>query len=451
MREIKKFLKTIFKPGVFVTFCNYVLKIVLNPIILIFIPIFLDEQTQGYWFTFKSVAALTTLADMGFTSIITLFAAHECAFLTLNLKEKTLKGDLDHCYRLSSLFRFLLLATLLIVTAATIIVFSVGFCLFSFRSDGVVWLPQWSIYVVATVVNFAVQLFLSFFEGCNQFLVTQRIRIVSSTIQCLVSILMLWRGYGLYSIGVSLLLGSAFAIVLLLKSFGPIIGEMIRYRNAVSVPWAKDILPLLGRYAISFISGTLAQQLYNPLAFSLKGSAVAGKVGYGLSIAQAVYSVAGVWNIISIPHYNMSVEKRDWKGMDRLLKRNLIYSGATFSLGMLAVIVLGNISFLKGIVWNRTLPIWSILILFGGYFVALMSNGLASYVRAHEQEPYVSVSLISGGLNIILTILFAKTVGVNYIFLGYLVSSLAILPRNVNIFKRFRDAQHDINQVKGDE
>lgn len=442
MNEIKKFFAAVFRPDTFITFLNYALKIVLNPVVILLVPVFLTEEVQGYWFTFGSIAALTNLADMGFTTIIVQFAAHECAFLKFDPKRKTIDGDMQSCYRLSSLFRCLLLWTSFITTIAAIVIFFVGIVLFSSKSDGVVWLPQWSVYVVGTVANFAAQVALSFFEGCNQFLYTQRIRISSNTAQCLVSIIMLWRGYGLYALSFSLVVRASVIIILLFRSFGPYITIMHRYRKSVDVPWMKEILPLLGKYAVSWIGGYFAQQIYNPLAFSVSGSAAAGKVGYGLSIVQAIASVAGVWNVLSIPQYNMEVEKRSWSSMDHLLRRNILYSEVTYFLGYIAVLAVGRIGVLNGLIWGRTLPVWSVSLLFGSHAVSTATVTIAGYLRAHKQEPMMYVSIATGVVSSVLTFTITMVLGINFIFLGNFLTMLIMLPWTLSILRNFRKKWH---------
>ena len=71
---------------------------------LVLIPLFLTKEAQGYWFTIMSLAALVMLADLGFSSIITQFAAHEFAFLRLDDHEIT--GSEQHLNRLATFFVF---------------------------------------------------------------------------------------------------------------------------------------------------------------------------------------------------------------------------------------------------------------------------------------------------------------------------------------------------------
>ena len=60
---------------------NQLYRLISGPLMLLFIPLYLTQEEQGYWYTFSSVAALSVFADLGFSNIILQFAAHEFAFL----------------------------------------------------------------------------------------------------------------------------------------------------------------------------------------------------------------------------------------------------------------------------------------------------------------------------------------------------------------------------------
>ena len=48
---------------------------------IFFIVDFLSLNNQGYWYTFLSLGALATFAELGFTTIITQIISHEYAYL----------------------------------------------------------------------------------------------------------------------------------------------------------------------------------------------------------------------------------------------------------------------------------------------------------------------------------------------------------------------------------
>lgn len=154
MNKVKEFIISLFQPDVFATFLNYIVKIFLNPIIVFFIPIFLSENQQGYWYTFGSIAALTTFADLGFTSIMTQYVAHEYAYLKLDKSDKRFVGSEEHIKRMSSLFRFIVQWMRTVLALALIIIIIVGFIMFSGSKDNVNWLMPWILYAISSVYVF---------------------------------------------------------------------------------------------------------------------------------------------------------------------------------------------------------------------------------------------------------------------------------------------------------
>lgn len=442
MYKIKSFIKAIFQPDAFATFLNYIIKIFLNPIIVFFVPYFLTENQQGYWYTFGSIAGLTVFADLGFTSIMTQYAAHEYTYLNFNKKSGEFVGRADSIERMSSLFKFVVRWIWKVLLIAFIIILVLGILMFSNNEDGVKWQIPWILYTLASVFNFASQIMLSFYEGCDQFATTQRIRTVASSVHCITAIALLICGAGLYALSIPLFLKGTIVFKCLDNKFGASIRQMIHCEIKCRIAWTKEFVPLLGKYAVSWVSGYFASQIYSPLTFALFGSVVAGKVGYSLSIVQAIYTVANVWSLISMPKYNMAVEKREWKQMDELLKRNIVYSILVYVIGIGALFASRLIPVISNIIWTRILSIESILILSLAYCLSLVAYAMAVYLRAHKKEPFMVVSILSGIISMALTYILTRSDGVDYIFIGLFLSEIIVLPIGGYILMRFRKIWH---------
>ena len=75
-------------------------------VLLVFlIASFLTAEEQGYYFTFNSVLSIQVFFELGFTTIITQFVAHEVSHLK-ELKDHTYEGEQYYKSRLSSLLHF---------------------------------------------------------------------------------------------------------------------------------------------------------------------------------------------------------------------------------------------------------------------------------------------------------------------------------------------------------
>ena len=98
-------MKISYKKDIFSTMMNQSWRIVSGPLTLLCIPLFLTASEQGYWYTFISLAALSVLADLGFSNIILQFSAHEFAFLHFE-EQMLIVGSQDHLQKLAAFFKF---------------------------------------------------------------------------------------------------------------------------------------------------------------------------------------------------------------------------------------------------------------------------------------------------------------------------------------------------------
>lgn len=445
MGKVKEFITSLLQPDALMTFLNYIVKIFLNPIIVLFVPVFLNENQQGYWYTFGSIAALTSFADLGFTSIMTQYVAHEYAYLKLEKSNKIFVGLKEHIQRMSSLLKFIIRWMRMVLAIALAIIIFSGLIMFSGGNDKVNWLIPWILYAISSVYNFSSYIALSFFEGCDQFAITQRIHACSGIVHCVTTIGLLAVGAGLYALSIPLFLKGSIVYVLLRRHFRDSITQLWNEKCDKEIAWKKEFVPLLGRYAVSWIFGYFATQIYNPLTFALFGSSDAGKVGYSLSIIQAIYSVSNAWSLISISKYNMAVEKKEWSYMDSLLKRNLLYSSIVYVLAIAVLYLTQGIPMLNNFIWSRIMSGKPMLILCGAYYISIVTYAMATYLRAHKQEPFMIVSILSGGCSALLTCILTCYVGLDCIFTGYFMSNLLVLPVAIHIWRKFKIKWHTEN------
>ncbi|KSV57504.1 lipopolysaccharide biosynthesis protein [Acetivibrio ethanolgignens] len=439
----------LFEKGTVVTFINYITKIFLNPIIVLFVPVFLTEEVQGYWYTFGSIAALTSFADLGFTSIMTQYTAHEYTYLTLDEKKRCFVGDNNKLERIASLFKFIVKWIIVVLCIAFLIIATVGCIIFTGKNDNVYWLTPWILYVFGTVINFSMEVGLSFFEGCSQFHITQKIRIVASTTHCLLTIVLLVLDMNLFALAIPLYVKAAIVAIGLLNKYGFAIKQMVAIKNNTRINWIGDIIPLLIRYAVSWMSGYFAQQIYNPIAFSRFSASEAGLVGYCISIVSAIYSVANVWNLLAVPQYNMAVEKKDWRKMDYLMKKNLLLSIITYIIGIAALFGTSIIPFSNRLIWSHILSPKAVVMLAINYLCSIIIYVEATYLRAHKKEPFMIISVCSGLISSILTLFFTNILGIEYMFLGLMLTNIIILPVSVYIWKKCRMEWHKNGVFEG--
>lgn len=145
--------------------------------LLILIPLYITAEVQGYWYTFISLAALAVFADMGFSTILLQFSAHEFAHLKFE-SDKTIGGNQKHLERLASLLRFAIKWSCAIGVIAFPIILFIGFIILNQKETEISWI----VYGIASSFVFVNSMLLSFIEGCDSVGDVQKIRFCDSFI-----------------------------------------------------------------------------------------------------------------------------------------------------------------------------------------------------------------------------------------------------------------------------
>ncbi|MBN1532973.1 MAG: hypothetical protein JXA20_09945 [Spirochaetes bacterium] len=446
----KRFLNTLrnlITRDVFYTGINQMWRVISGPLTLLLIPLYITSEVQGYWFTFISLSALTVFADLGFTNIVMMFSAHEFAHLHFRDKYR-LEGDEAYLQRLSSLLMFVLKWTATVVVLVFPIIFAVGYLLFSDKNDGVEWMLPWILFLMGSAISFFAYVILSFIQGCSLVAASQRIMLYNSIMATVVMLSMLLGGRGLYALAFSSIAGAAVLITVIGLKFGGMLMQLLRVHQTTRTAWAGDFLRLLWRYAISWSSGYLIFQIYTPLMFQYHGAVEAGRVGISIAMWSALHNISNTWVISNVPKFNISVAKKQWHDLDTKARSSIIYSVATYLAGVASVTLLvlclyGRIPHFDRIV-GRFLNLIPMAMLASAWFLQIIINGLAVYLRAHKEEPYVIPSVVSGIYIAATTFLCARYLPAEYLFLGFLSSYIWGLPWCAKIFRDKRILWHGV-------
>ena len=443
-KNSSKIVKNLSK-DVLLTLTNSLWRIVSGPITLIFIPLYLTPQLQGFWYAFISLSALSIFADLGFTTIVAQFSAHEYAHLNYNCVTKKVEGDVENIRKIGSLLRFVVKWSLTVSLIGFPFILMVGVYMFIGKDANVNWLLPWLLFIIASGLNFTANVILSFLEGCNQIGEIQKNKMISSVFMSLSLWVLLYCNFNLYALSVMTLLGTMINVILLLYRFKTLLFQIYTFSKGFIFNWKNDFFRLIWKYAISFTSGYFIFQIYTPLTFKYHGSIDAGKVGISMALATAMFSIANVWIYVATPKLNMYASRKEWKLMDKLLLKNIILSVTTIVIGILIVFVAlffysNTVHFLK-----RFLNIVPILILLFSWLIQLIINGLATYLRAHKEEPLVWLSVAGGIFIVISTFFISKYLSSDYLFTGFLSAQLIALPLVFILFIRKRKEWHTNN------
>lgn len=416
---------------------NQLWRLVSGPLLLLFIPFYLSAEAQGYWYTFVSLAALVVFADLGFSAILMLFSSHEFAHLKFS-ENYTLVGDEHYIKRLATLWAFSLKWASIMACVVFPIVLAIGFFLLSGKEVAVDWVWPWVIYCLASVVVFLNSMALSFIEGCDSVGDIQKIRLKISVVNVGATFLLLLVGASLYALALSLLVAALAGSVLVFSKYSPFFLQLYRVAKGVRQGWFKEIMPLMWRYAVSWVSGYFVLSMFAPVAFHYYSPIEAGQVGLSIAVCTAVFAIANVWITIVIPKISMFVARKDYLSLNAIFFRHLALATLTYAAGMFSLYVV--LHYLRDLVpiAERLVGGQSLLYLALGWFFQLIINALAIYMRAHKEEPLVLASLLNGLWVAIATILIAIFLPFEYFFCGFLSAYIWVVPWVVLIFGKYK-------------
>jgi len=440
-----------YKYDAFQTILNQLWRIVSGPLLLVSIPYFLTPETQGYWYTFISLAAFSVLADLGFSNIILQFSAHEFAFLYFNGKME-LEGDNEHLQKLTDFFWFSLKWLLKIVLFVFPLIIIAGYYFISYKTTSKVeisgWKPAWVIYAFASAFLFMNSIILSFFEGCNLVGKVQKLRFTIAVATTVTIFLGLILHLNLYALAMSNVVSSFVGIYLIYKNFKNTIYQFLHRKKYIVYDWWPEFSALIWRYAISWGSGFLVFQLFTPMTFYFYGPVAAGKIGISIAMWTAGYNIAISWITTITPQMNMLIAEKRWQDLDKIFFNGLAKSFGTMLVGGIGFFVLELLLYSRITFFHRVLEPLGMFILFVAWLLQVIVNALAIYIRAHKQEPLVKISCINAIIVVIGTSLCGKYLDAQFLFCGFLAGSIIQCPAVYQIFCLFRKQHILCNGVK---
>ena len=409
------------------TAINQLYRLISGPLMLLFIPLYLTQIEQGYWYTFTSVAALAVFADLGFSNIILQFAAHEFAFLKFN-SNGTISGDEIHLRKLADFFRF----SVKWLCKVTLIVFPIiviaGYFFINQKTDeNINWILPWFIYSISSALVFVNSALLSFFEGCNSVAKVQGIRFKITVFTSITLLTGLFFKIKLFALALSLLVSAFVGTFLIYKNYKPLIFQLWNLSAVMYYSWKQEFFSLIWRYALSWSSGYFIFQLFVPLSFQYYGTIEAGRIGFGISAWSAISSIANIWLVSKVPKINILISKKAWDEIVTLIKNILIKVALTYVV-FGCILLLCCFEFKEKIFLFQRLPIEFIMSsLFFCNLFQLIINLLATYLRAHKKEPMVWASVFQAFFVAFSTYYIVNNYSVKYLFFGYLISNVLVL------------------------
>lgn len=279
---------------------------------------------------------------------------------------------------------------------------------------------------------------LSFIEGCDSVGDVQKIRFYISVSTVAVTVLLLFCGDELYALAIALLSGATTGLILISYRYKKMLQQLYNAGKNNQYSWATEIMPLMWRFAVSWISGYFILSIFTPLAFHFYGTVEAGQVGLSMAVCMALFSIANIWVSINTPKMNMYVAQQNYPALDSTFKRALLLATLTYVLGLITLFT--SIELLKGYlpIANRLLSPTSLILVALGWLIQLWINSMAVYMRAHKREPLVPASVVQGVYVAATTLAIAMYLPFDYLFLGFFSALCLVTPWVLWIFKNFK-------------
>lgn len=428
------------------TLLNQLWRVAAGPVLLLCIPLFLTSVEQGYWYTFTSIAALAVFADLGFSTIVLQFAAHEFTHLSFD-KNGEVCGDRQALWRLASFFRFCLRWLIKMIIIVFPVIVAGGWVFLQMKSNDVAWQGAWLTYSVMSAVSFFNAALLSFFEGCNSVARVQRIRMVIVIANSGIMILGLLADMRLWSLACGMGISVIIGLSLLWSSFGVSMKYLWQISAHGIYDWWPEFSGLMWRYAISWGSGYFIFQMFVPLAFAFIGADFAGMAGMSIAACTAGFNISFAWITSVVPRINMLIEAKQWKELDNLFFQRCTASLVTMlSGGCLFFILYFLYSDIR--IFQRMLPPVCMVILFLCWLCQVWVNGIAVYLRGHKEEPLMKLSMVSAVYVAITTYLCARLLAPEWLFLGFFSSYLWGMPLVYRVYMGYKK-RHSVENGAG--
>jgi O-antigen/teichoic acid export membrane protein len=415
-----------------------------GPVSALLIATKFSPTIQGFYYTFGSILALQTFAELGIGFAITQFASHEWANLRIG-ENRRIEGDPNSLSRLASLAQ-IAIKWYSIAAVIVIIGLSIGGYVFFSQSptQNVSWKLPWISLCVLTGINLFLIAIWSLLEGCNQVSNVYFYRLFQGLLGSLAVWCAILLGADLWTASIMTLVGLIYAGLSLRRKYWEFFTSLLLTKSeGPRLNWLTDILPFQWRIALSWVSGYFAFSLFTPVLFHYHGPVIAGQMGMTWSLYGALSSLGGAWLSPRVPQFGMMVAQKRYDEMDRLFWRlTIIVTGITI-LGAAAIwLLVFGLNYYDSFFARRLLPPLPTALFLITAIIHAASLPMSTYMRAHKKEPLLFTSLIIGCLVGLSTWLLGKHYAALGMAMGYLTIYVMIFPVVVVIWQRCRNAWH---------
>lgn len=404
----------------------------------VFILKFFSPAVQGYYYTFATLLALQIFLELGLSTVINIFAAHEWAKLSLD-QHGAIGGDQHALARLRSLtqgvFRWYLTGGLLLL----ILLIFVGLWFFgeNKESETVSWRYPWFAMCVLAAISFSLTPAWALLTGCGQLVSLNAFRMIEIAIRYAALWTCMAWGASLWSVVASVALSIAAGIVFLALRYRRFFEALLESATASDFSWRRDVAPLQLRYAVGWLGGYFAFSLFTPVMFHFHGAEDAGRMGMTWALVMGLSGIASTWLQAQAPRFAMMVAREEYENLNRTAWRTMLIGALIFLFG--ACVGLGGLLLLEMYrpeIAGRLIPFGCVFVFLVAEFLHLVSMVQSTYLRSFKEEPFLGISLVTGLIVGVGTVLMTPTMGALGPAVSYLSGIVVALLWGTMIFVR---------------
>lgn len=403
-----------------------------------------SPELQGFHYTFAAVVALQVFGELGLGTVLTYYASHEWAKLSLSQEGRPI-GDALAISRLSSLGRFAFkwysAAAAFVVTGLAI----GGWIFFSKSGEqDVSWQGPWIALSAITGLTLCMTPIWALLEGCNQVSRTYVFRLIQAVVSSASAWTAICLGAGLWTSSLGAFFGLLIAVIFIIHRYRHLLRTLFLIRpGTAQLNWRRDILPMQWRFALSWISGYFMFSLFTPVLFHFHGAIVAGQMGMTWSLVSILTTLTYSWIMPKAPTLGILIANARFAELDQLFFRATAVVIGITTAGAFAIwlVVYALNQFPNPLAARLLTPLPTACMLAA---TALNSATIpfAIYLRAHKQEPLLALSLIGAGICTVAFVVLGKAYSADGIAVAYLATTTVLSPFVLLLWHRKRQEWH---------
>ncbi len=441
--------------SIFYTSSARIIQALGGVVAILFVAKYLNGVEQGFYYTFGSIVAIQVFFELGLNGIITQYVAHEMAHLEWK-DNVTLTGEKKHLSRVSSLLHFSIkwYSVFAIVLFITLLI--VGFVFFNkYDTSGehIDWEIPWLLLSIGTSINLLLAPILALFEGLGKVTGVARIRLFQQLLSVIVVCGGLIGGAKLYVSGINWIVGIILILSLLYNGdFKRILINLWKVEMSYKVDYKKEIFPYQWKIALSWMSGYFIFQLFNPVLFATEGAVVAGQMGMTLAALNGITSLSMSWMSTKVPLFSNLIALKKYVELDKVfgntLKQSTLINASTLILMFLVIFTIRFFHLVIGGMYlgDRFLDYLPLILMMTPIFLNQFISSWATYLRCHKKEPFLIISIVTGILCSLSTILLGRCFGIIGITIGYCIITVFTFIWGYAIYLRKKRVWHnDLN------